>query len=95
MIFRPQAAAGVHETYEVRIDDEVFHARVDDGALEVERGEAREPELVLASDRETWLAMGSASLTPAEALATGRLRAEGSPAALAHFARIFPPPAAI
>src|SRR5438132_9717908 len=38
IIFRPEAAAGVHETYEVRIDGDVFSVRVDYGALEIVQG---------------------------------------------------------
>ena len=94
IIFRPEKAAGVHETYEVRIDDDVFHVRVDDGRREVERGPAREPDLVMSCDTETWIAMGSLSVTPADAVATGRLKIEGSPTALANFARIFRAPTA-
>ena len=91
IIFRPEAAAGVHETYEVRIDGEVFTARVDDGMLEIAQGAARDPDLVMSCDSATWRAMSS-SLTPANALTTGRLKIEGNPAAVGHFARMFRPP---
>jgi DNA-binding HxlR family transcriptional regulator len=94
IIFRPDKAEGVHETYEVRIDTEVFHLRVDDGRLEVERGSARQPDLVMSCDTDTRVAMGSPSFTPADALATGRLKIEGSPGATTNFARIFRPPTA-
>jgi DNA-binding HxlR family transcriptional regulator len=93
IIFRPDKAAGLHETYEVRVDAEVFHLRVDDGRLEVERGPARHPDLVMSCDSETWVAMGSLSLTPADAVSTGRLNIKGSPTAVANFARIFRAPA--
>lgn len=93
-IFRAKAAADVHETYELRIGDEVFHARVDDGALDVEHGEAQAPDLVMSCDKETWRAISSLSLTPADAVVNGSLKIEGSPAALAHFARAFAAPSA-
>jgi DNA-binding HxlR family transcriptional regulator len=94
IIFQPEAAAGVHETYEVRIDGEVFSARVDDGVLEIVQGAARDPDVVMSCDSATWRAMSS-SLTPADAIAKGRLKIEGSPTAMANFARVFQAPTAI
>ena len=94
IIYHPDKAAGLHETYEVRIDAEVFHLRVDDGRLEAERGPARQPDLVMSCDSETWLAMGSLSVTPADAVSAGRLKIEGSPTAVANFTRIFRAPIA-
>jgi DNA-binding HxlR family transcriptional regulator len=38
--FRPQLAQGVHDTYELHIDDEVLHVRVEDGEMLVRQGEA-------------------------------------------------------
>jgi DNA-binding HxlR family transcriptional regulator/putative sterol carrier protein len=93
-VFRPNAATGVHETYELRIGDEVFHARVDDSALVIGHGEAQAPDLVMSCDEDTWRAISSLEITPADAAANGRLRFDGSPAALAHFARVFAAPTA-
>ena len=36
--FQPQAAEGVKETYEFRIGDEVFYARINDGTIETGEG---------------------------------------------------------
>src|SRR5919108_2398081 len=33
--FQPETSAGLHATYELRLGEIVFHARVDDGALEL------------------------------------------------------------
>jgi len=56
--------------------------------LEIVQGAARDPDLVMSCDSATWRAMSS-SLTPADALTTGRLKIEGNPAAVEHFARMF------
>lgn len=94
IVFRPEKAGGVHEIYECRIGEDVFHVRVDDGSMEVAHGQATRPDLILTSDHETWRAMGSGGLSGPEAISTGRLRLEGDPAAGVRFARIFRPPAA-
>jgi len=75
--FRPAAARGVHETYEYRIDGEVFHARVDDGRLETANGPAQKANLVVETDGDTFLALASGELTPREALVSPAVRVHG------------------
>jgi DNA-binding HxlR family transcriptional regulator len=70
--FRPALAAGLHETYEYRIDGEVFNARVDDGQLEVRSGAAADPAFVVTTDIDTFMAMGAKMIAPDEAEAQGR-----------------------
>ena len=75
--FRPEQAHGVHETYELRLGPDAFHAVVDDGSLNVGSGPASEPDLVLEADVDTMLALLGGALTPTEAVATGAVRARG------------------
>ncbi len=91
-IFRPEAAKGVRETYELRIDEAIFHLRVEDGALEVDYGPAGDPTLVSISDGATFRAIAGGTLSPMEAIAAGRWRIEGDPEVFRRFAEIFPPP---
>ncbi len=92
--FRPVEAAGVHETYQFRIGDTCFHARVDDGRVRTALGEADAPDLVFDCDPETFRALTRGSLTLEGARAGGQLAVEGSDEALGRLARIFAPPRA-
>lgn len=75
--FRPEAARGVRETYELRIDGDLFHIVVDDGTMQARQGPATRPDLILETDLETFLAIGAHQLNPVEAVVTGRARVEG------------------
>lgn len=79
--FRPERARGVHETYEFRVNLEIFHVRIDDGEIHVRQGAAAEPDFMFEADLATFLAVGSRQLDPAQAVATGRARFEGDPEA--------------
>src|SRR5947209_15004076 len=52
-VFNPEAAAGVAQTYEVRVDDLVFEVRVGDGRLSTREGQASNPDVVMTMDVET------------------------------------------
>jgi len=68
-------------TYEFRIDGEAFHLRVVDGKegkrVEARQGSAPDPDLVVAGDAETLLAVASGRFSPEEAVQSGALRTEG------------------
>lgn len=79
--FRPELAAGLHESYEFRIDGEVFHIRVEDGEIEVRTGSAAEPAFVVTTEVDTFMAVGARLITNEEAVAAGRATFEGDPEA--------------
>lgn len=87
----PEAAAGVQETYEFRIGDEVFHVKVDDGEVDAFDGPAPDPDLVVTADVDSLLAAGQSRDALREALAEGRIRSEGDPAVQQHCMAIFAP----
>jgi DNA-binding HxlR family transcriptional regulator len=89
LTFDREAARGVHDTYEFRIDDEVFHAVVDDGSMEMIRGHAEQPDLIATTDAGTFVEIGFGLLDPAEALAQGRTQIEGDPEASRRCLEIF------
>ncbi len=67
-------------TYEFRIDGEAFHLRVGGGEEEgakLRQGPAQDPDLVVAGDAGTFLAVASGRLGPEEAVGSGGLRVEG------------------
>ena len=73
-VFNPEAAAGLTLTYEVRIGDLVFEVRVADGRLTTREGAVRNPDVVLSMEVETLNALMFHTLTPAAALASGRVK---------------------
>ena len=80
-ILKPEATGGIEESYEFHIDDEVFHVRVADGEAQARQGPVASPNLVVNSDTRTFLALAAGWLEPAEAVASGEIRAEGDPGA--------------
>jgi hypothetical protein len=78
----PDAARGVHETYEFRIDDETFHLRVADGSVVPRTGGADRPDLTVTMDRDTLLDLFSGELPALEGLSSGRISVAGSPEVL-------------
>jgi putative sterol carrier protein len=77
--FRPEAAAGVSATYELRCGDDVTTMRVDDGTVAAARGAAGEPDLVMETDPATMFELLDRRLTAADALAEGRVSIIGDP----------------
>ena len=80
-----EAARGVRETWEFRIDEATFTLRVDDGRVIPRTGQAESPpDLVVRMDTDTLADLFSGTLPALEALTSGRVTAEGSPEALQH-----------
>jgi DNA-binding HxlR family transcriptional regulator/putative sterol carrier protein len=79
--FRPEAAAGVHDCYELRVDGEVFWVVVDDGSITVTQDKPRKPDFVATADLATLAALGSGQLAPDDAVRSGRAKLKGDAAA--------------
>jgi DNA-binding HxlR family transcriptional regulator len=92
--FRPEAAAKLRESYEFRIDGEIFHARVDRGRARTSQGHVDDPDVVVTTDLDSFVGLLSQVLSPREAAASGKVRLEGDEDALDRFVEIFawPPP---
>jgi DNA-binding HxlR family transcriptional regulator len=89
--FRPEAAAGLRETYEFRIDDEVLHVQVDDGAARVRQGPAAEPELSVNTSAPVFARVISGELTLLDAVEQGVASVAGDRAALERCVEVFGP----
>jgi DNA-binding HxlR family transcriptional regulator/putative sterol carrier protein len=87
-LFDPEAARGLSETYVLKIDDDVFTARLRDGRLEASVGRAEDADVVVELDMDTFFALTSGELAPTEAAARKRVRVEGDPAALERCFRV-------
>lgn len=57
VLFQPDRALGVHDTYEFRVDDEVFHLEVSDGRATVRLGPAHHADAVFSMDADTFWAL--------------------------------------
>ncbi|WP_406376255.1 winged helix-turn-helix transcriptional regulator [Streptomyces sp. NBC_00647] len=92
--FDTEAAAGLHAVYEFRIDDELFHARIDDGAIEALHGPAQRPDATVTISQEAFLRLTGQGFTFAEAIETGAASASGDKQALRRLGDLFrlPPP---
>jgi DNA-binding HxlR family transcriptional regulator len=92
-LFDSRAAGDLAATYELRLGDQTFRARVAGGELELERREAPEADATIVSD--PWPLGGilwqGHALEDAER--AGSVRVEGSRPAAARFLQLFPLPA--
>ena len=86
-----EAARGVRETYEFEVEGERFHLRVADGEIEPREGPAERPDLVVTTDGETCFRIMRGE-SPADLLAEGVIRGEGSADAGMNCLAIFRPP---
>src|SRR5215216_5209462 len=80
---KQEAARGLQETYEFRIDEEAFHLRIKDGEVEALQGPAVDPDLVVWGDTQAFLALATGRVEPKEALDSGEIRIEGDQEILA------------
>ena len=87
--FRPERAAGINEQYQFEVDGEVFFAHVNDGAVSTGRGPATDPAFTLRASAGTFLAVADGSISPAEAIGTGRYAIDGDAAAFERCVNIF------
>jgi DNA-binding HxlR family transcriptional regulator/putative sterol carrier protein len=81
-LFNADAARGLTETYVLKIDGDVFTARVENGSLEATVGAAADADAVIEVDMATFFALTTGELEPLDAVKCGRARAEGDLVAL-------------
>jgi DNA-binding HxlR family transcriptional regulator len=91
-LFDAEAAGDLVATYELRMGDQVFRARVGGGELELERGEAPEADATISSDPMTLGGMLWQGYALADAERAGVAAVEGDRRAARRFLRLFPLP---
>ena len=96
-LFDAAAAGDLSGSYEVRLGEHRFHARVHAGRLALARGEAREPDATIESDPATLSAVLWHGRSLADAVRCGEVEIGGSRNAARRFLALFPldAPAAI
>ena len=90
--FDPASARGMRESLEYRIGDEVFHARMAGGKLQIGRGPARNPTLILTTDEKTFQQLTSGELDAGKALKSGKIQLKGKLQTLIKSSRVFDRP---
>lgn len=75
--FDADAAADLRAVYEFRVDDEVFHVRVDDGTIESVHGPAQRPDVVIEATAEAFIALAAGQLSLADAVRAGGTSVSG------------------
>jgi DNA-binding HxlR family transcriptional regulator len=93
-LFDPAAADGLDATFELRLDEQRFHARVAGGRLELARGAAEEADATIRADPGTLSAVLWHGRGLTEAQRSGEVEIEGSRAAVRRFLGLFPLPQA-
>lgn len=86
--FQPQAASGVHASYELRMGPVVIHACIDDGKLTVAEGPLPDADLSIEAGPALKAVMAN-EIPPREALANKSVHVTGDPALFDRFAEIF------
>ncbi|MEV0585375.1 helix-turn-helix domain-containing protein [Nonomuraea sp. NPDC050310] len=87
--FDAEAAAGLKALYEFRVEEEVFHARIDDGTIETVHGPAQHPDVVITTGRETFRDLAASRSTLEAAISSGAASASGDRQALRRLHRLF------
>jgi DNA-binding HxlR family transcriptional regulator len=89
-LFKPEEAAGVHATYEMRYEDQVLTAQIDDGRADIAIGEAIDPDLTVeVLDTEAGRQMLVGELPAPTATSHEFIRVTGTLEAMELFLRIF------
>jgi DNA-binding HxlR family transcriptional regulator len=89
--FQPVQSAGLHESYEFRVDGRVFEVRVDDGIATTTEGSATRPTAVFTMDVDVLDDLFLGQISAEQAITNGRVNVSGDWGALARFQRMFPP----
>ena len=90
--FDAQAAAGLSARYELRLDDDTFHAMVADQAIELGRGPADEPDATIETDAGTLSSVLWQGRELGDALEAGEISVTGDRRAAERFVKLFPQP---
>ncbi len=86
--FRPEAAAGLTASFELRIGPIVLHIRVEKGKLEVGEGALPDADLVIEAGPAIKAVMAG-EVSPGEAIANGSVQLRGDAGLLTRFAEVF------
>ncbi len=78
-IFEPELTKDVHETYEFRLDGEVYSVTLDGGHVHVSTGASADPDAVIVTDKATTIELAMGRLSSQDAEESARFQVEASP----------------
>jgi DNA-binding HxlR family transcriptional regulator len=73
------AVPDVDDTYEFRVDEQVFVIEVRAGDVRFRRGAASDPNMTVECDANTFVRVGARMLSPSDAVLTGDVQIKGDP----------------
>ena len=88
-LFSHEAARGLTEAYVLRIEGDVFSARVDNGHLQVSVGAVEDADVVIETDMATFFRLTGQELSAADALQQGLVAVEGDMVAFERCFEVF------
>lgn len=88
--FDADAASGVEEIFQFDIDDEYWHAIVNDGSCEIVASEHDDPSVTLSMDAETLQEVMSGETDGMQAFMAGRIKATGNMMLATQLTNLFP-----
>jgi DNA-binding HxlR family transcriptional regulator len=91
-LFDPGVADGLRASYELRLGEHRFHARVAGGRLELARASAEHPDAIIETDPATLAALLWQDSGLTDAARAGAIRIDGNRAVVERFLELFPPP---
>ena len=91
-LFDPRAADGLRASYELRLGEQRFHARVAGGRLELTHASAEHPDVIIETDPATLAAVLWHDRRLDAAARAGAIRIDGNRAVVERFLELFPPP---
>jgi DNA-binding HxlR family transcriptional regulator/putative sterol carrier protein len=91
-LFDPDLAGTFEATVELRLEDQVFEARVAGGRFEISRGQPGVPEVTIETDPGTLIAVIHGRLTLRDASSTGHIQVTGDEQVAERFLGLFPLP---
>lgn len=87
--FRPSESTALDESYEFRVDGEVFHVSVEYGTMRASLGPAHKPDLIINANRREMALLAAGREIPKRSWDTGKIKIEGKQESLDNCHRIF------
>jgi DNA-binding HxlR family transcriptional regulator/putative sterol carrier protein len=91
-MFNPQTSKGLNASYELRLGEYHFFARVENNTFEIVPGQATKPDAVLETTPDMLAALVYGGYDFAEALRSGAVKLTGDKTAAKRFLKLFPLP---
>ena len=75
--FKPEAADGIDEVYEYRVDDDIFQVKVQENQIQIEQGLPWQADVVLTTESDALMHVVAGEMDLETALKRGSMKVEG------------------